>query len=220
MQDINYLIDHTNLRITATDEDIRKLCSEAVKYNFRGVCVNPVWVSFVYEFLGRKSIKVISVCDFPLGSSLTELRKKEAAMAIEKGAEEIDLVIQIPLLKSKRYKEVKKDIKEIVNVVHPVGKIKVIIEAPVLSSEEIATAASIVKDAGADFVKSGTGSNGPVTTAQIKQIKSATKLPVKAAGGIKSMQDALELIKAGATILGSSSGKKIMKEFYKIKQKG
>lgn len=210
---INSIIDHTNLKATASENDIKELCEEALKYNFRGVCVNPVWIPFVSDYLKNRTIKIISACDFPLGSSLTTIRKKEAEIIIKSGAEEVDLVMQIPLLKSKKYKEIEKDIKEIVNIVHPGGILKVIIEAPILSPEEILTAAAIAESAGADFIKSGTGTNGPATTVQIEQIKSATKLPIKAAGGIKNMQGALELIKAGATILGSSSGKKIMNEF-------
>lgn len=211
MKYINSLIDHTNLKADASEKDIKKLCEEALKYNFRGVCVNPVWIPFVSDYIKNKTIKIISVCDFPLGSSLTAARRKESEITIKNGAEEVDLVIQIPLLKNKKYKEIEKDIKEIVNIVHPKGKIKVIIEAPILSPEEILSATSIAESAGADFIKSGTGTSGPVTTAQIEQIKSATRLPIKAAGGIKNLERALELVKAGATIIGSSSSVEIVK---------
>jgi deoxyribose-phosphate aldolase len=209
MKNISSLIDHTNLKAAASEKDILKLCEEALKYNFRGVCVNPIWIPLVTGYLKNKSIKIIAVCDFPLGSSLTAARCKEAELVIESGAEEIDIVMQIPLLKSKKYKEIEKDIKEILNIIHPDGLLKVIIEAPILSQEEILSAAAIAENAGADFIKSGTGTNGPVTTIQIK---SATKLPVKAAGGIKNLKGALELIKAGARVIGSSSGKEIVKE--------
>ncbi len=215
MVNINKLIDHTNLKIDANEKDIKKLCREALEYNFRGVCVNPVWIPFISDYLKNKPTKIISVCDFPLGSGLTEIRKKEAEIIIENGAEEVDLVMQIPLLKSKKYKEVEKDIREIANIIHPHGKLKVIIEAPILSREEILSATIIAEEAGADFIKSGTGTNGPVTVDQIKQIKSATGLPIKAAGGIKSMETALKLIRSGAAILGSSSGKEIIKKFQK-----
>ena len=211
MEYINSLIDHTNLKADTSEKDIKKLCEEALKYNFRGVCVNPVWIPFVSDYLKNKTIKIISVCDFPLGSSLTAARCKESEITIKNGAEEVDLVMQIPLLRNKKYKEIEKDIKEIVNIVHPKGKIKVIIEAPILSPEEILSATSIAESAGADFIKSGTGTSGPVTTVQIEQIKSATRLPIKAAGGIKNIEGALELIKAGATIIGSSSSVEIIK---------
>ncbi len=212
MENINALIDHTNLKAAASEKDILKLCEEALKYNFRGVCVNPLWIPLVSRCIKNKSIKIIAVCDFPLGSSLTAARCKEAELVIKSGAEEIDIVLQIPFLKSKKYKEIEKDIEKIVNIVHPQGTIKVILEAPILSYDEILSATAIVEGAGADFIKSGTGTNGPVTIAQIKQIKSATKLPIKAAGGIKNIKSALELIRAGASVIGSSSGKEIVKE--------
>ncbi len=202
---INSIIDHTNLKATASEKDIKELCEEALKYDFRGVCVNPIWIPFVSDYLKNRTIKIISVCDFPLGSSLTASRSKESEITIKNGAQEVDLVMQIPLLKSKKYKELEKDIKEIANIVHPGGIIKVIIEAPILSNKEILTAAAIAESAGADFIKSGTGTNGPVTTVQIEQIKSATKLPIKAAGGIKDLKKALELLDAGASVLGSSN---------------
>lgn len=211
MEYINSLIDHTNLKADASEKDIKNLCDEALKYNFRGVCVNPVWLPFVSDYIKDKTIKIISVCDFPLGSSLTAARCKESEISIKNGAEEVDLVMQIPLLKNKKYKEIEKDIKDIANIVHPQGKIKVIIEAPILSPEEILSATKIAESAGADFIKSGTGTSGPVTTVQIEQIKRATRLPIKAAGGIKNIEGALELIKVGATIIGSSSSVEIIK---------
>ena len=215
MTNINSLIDYTNLKPSAGEKDIEKLCQEALEYNFRGVCVNPVWIPFVSEYLRSEPVKIISVCDFPLGSSLTAVRKKEAEIIIKNGAEEVDLVMQIPFLKSKKYKEIEEDIKEIADIIHPDGALKVIIEAPILSSEEILSATTIAESAGADFIKSGTGTNGPVTTAQIKQIKSVAGLPVKAAGGIKDLQDALELIKAGASVLGASKAVEIIKGLTK-----
>lgn len=202
---INSIIDHTNLKATASEKDIKELCEEALKYNLRGVCVNPVWIPFVADYIKNRTIKIISVCDFPLGSSLTAARCRESEIAIKNGAQEIDIVMQIPLLKSKKYEEIEKDIKEIANIVHPGGIIKVIIEAPILSGEEILTAVAIAESAGADFIKSGTGTNGPATTVQIEQIKSSTKLPIKAAGGIKELKKALELLDAGASVLGSSN---------------
>ncbi len=205
MKNINSLIDHTNLKMDATEKDIEKLCREALEYKFRGICVNPLWVPLVSKLLRKTSVKTISVCDFPLGSSLTEIRKKEAEIIVKSGAEEIDLVMQISFLKSKKYGDIEKDIREIANIIHPYGTLKVIIEAPLLSDEEIATATEIAENAGADFIKSGTGTNGPVTTTQVRKIKSATELPIKAAGGIKDTATALKLIEAGASVLGSSS---------------
>jgi deoxyribose-phosphate aldolase len=213
MELINSLIDHTNLKMDATEKDIEKLCREALEYKFRGVCVNPLWVPFVFKHLKKTSVKTISVCDFPSGSSLTEIRKKEAEIIVKSGAEEIDLVMQISLLKSKKYGDIEKDIRAIANIVHPGGKLKVIIEAPLLSDEEITKATEIAENAGADFIKSGTGTNGPVTTTQVIRIKSATGLPIKAAGGIKDKVRALEFLKAGASVLGSSNSVAIIKGF-------
>jgi deoxyribose-phosphate aldolase len=215
MKKINSLIDHTNLKIDATEKDIERLCEETVKYNFRGVCVNSLWIPRVSGYLANKTAKIISVCDFPLGSSLITVRRREAELIMENGAEEIDIVMQISLLKSKKYKEIEEDIRGIVKIAHPGGKVKVIIEAPILSSGEILSAVKIAESAGADFIKSGTGTNGPATVFQIRQIKKATSLPIKAAGGIRSMQTALKFIRAGAAILGSSSGEEIIKEFKK-----
>jgi deoxyribose-phosphate aldolase len=211
MKDISSIIDHTDLKIDASLADIEKLCGEALNYNFRGVCVNSLWIPFVSEYLKNKEVKTISVCDFPLGASSTEIRKKETELIIKEGAEEIDLVMQIPLLKSKRYKKIEKDIKEIVNIVHPNGILKVIIEAPLLSDNEIITATKIAESAGADFIKSGTGTNGTVTANQITTIKKATKLPIKAAGGIKNIDMAIELLNAGASVLGSSNSIEIVR---------
>jgi len=204
MYHLNSLIDHTNLKISASEEDIKNLCEEALKYNFRGVCVDSLWIPFVSEHLKNKKVKTISVCDFPLGASSTEIRKKETELIIKEGAEEIDLVMQIPLLKIKGYKK-------IVNIVHPNGILKVIIEAPLLSDNEIITATKIAESAGADFIKSGTGTNGPVTANQITTIKKATKLPIKAAGGIKNIDMAIELLNAGASVLGSSNSIEIIR---------
>jgi len=211
MYHLNSLIDHTNLKISASEEDIKNLCEEALKYNFRGVCVDSLWIPFVSEHLKNKKVKTISVCDFPLGASSTEIRKKETELIIKEGAEEIDLVMQIPLLKIKGYKKIERDIKEIVNIVHPNGILKVIIEAPLLSDNEIITATKIAESAGADFIKSGTGTNGPVTANQITTIKKATKLPIKAAGGIKNIDMAIELLNAGASVLGSSNSIEIIR---------
>ena len=115
MEKINSIIDHTNLKADATEKDIAKLCEKALKYDFRGVCVNPLWISFVFSHLKGKNVKIISVCDFPLGSSFSAVRQKEAEMIMNNGAEEVDLVMQIPLLKSRKYKEIEGDIRGIVS---------------------------------------------------------------------------------------------------------
>ncbi|MEO0293032.1 MAG: deoxyribose-phosphate aldolase [candidate division WOR-3 bacterium] len=206
------LIDHTNLKVDAQEIDIEKLCKESIEYNFRGVCVNPVWVPFVSKILKNTPVKVISVGDFPLGSSLSEARKKEAEVIMKSGGDEVDFVLQIPLFKSKKYKEVERDLREIAEIIHPDGKLKVIIEAPILTEDEIKDVVKIVEASGADFIKTGTGTKGPVTIFQVKKIKENTTLPIKASGGIRDIKTAIELIKEGASILGSSNGVKIVRD--------
>ncbi len=208
---LNSRIDHTNLSINATKDDIKRTCMEAMEYQFRGVCVNPIWVPVVFSILKDSGVKTVSVCDFPLGASFTAIRKKEAEMAINSGAQEIDIVIQFGLFKSGRLEEAKRDLEEIADCIHPDGKLKVIIEAPLLSDEEIKRAAKLVQEAGADFIKTGSGTKGPVTVHQVEVIKEVSYLPIKAAGGIRDKKSAIELIKSGASILGSSSGIKIVR---------
>ena len=210
MKPLNSLIDHTILKPNTTQGDVERVCKEALEYKFRGVCVNPVWVSFVHNLLEGTGINTISACDFPLGSSWTDIRKKEARMAITSGASEVDIVMNLGQFLSGREDEVLSDLKEIVSVVHPDGALKVIIEAPLLSDDEIKRASLIVEESGADIVKTGTGTNGPVTLHQLEVIKDACNLPIKASGGIKDKEWAISLIERGASIIGSSSGVQIV----------
>ena len=210
MKPLSSLIDHTILKPNATQGDVERVCKEALEYKFRGVCVNPVWVSFVHNLLEGTGINAISACDFPLGSSWTDIRKKEARMAITSGASEVDIVMNLGQFLSGREDEVLSDLKEIVNVLHPDGALKVIIEAPLLSDDEIKRASLIVEESGADIVKTGTGTNGPVTLHQLEVIKDACNLPIKASGGIKDKEWAISLIERGASIIGSSSGVQIV----------
>jgi len=204
MKSLNSFLDHTLLSPTATQGEIEKVCREAIEYQFRGVCVNPIWVPFVYSLIKKTEIKTVSVCDFPLGSSFTEIRKEEARMAIVEGASEVDIVMNLGLLKNERDAEILLDLKEIVGAVHPYGKLKVIIEASLLDSDEIKRASHLVMDAGADFIKTGTGTKGPVTIHQVELIRKTVNLPIKAAGGIRDKASAISLINAGAEVLGSS----------------
>ena len=210
MNFLNSRIDHTILSPDATEDDIERVCKEAIEYRFRSVCINPIWVEFAAHLLEGTEVKLVSVGDFPLGSSFTEIRKQEARIAIEKGASEIDIVLNLGLFKSGRFEEVKNDLSEVVQVVHPDGYLKVIIEAPILSDEEIKRASKLVEEAGADFLKTGTGTRGPATIHQVNLIKETISLPIKAAGGIRDREGALSLIKAGAKVLGSSSGIRIV----------
>jgi len=212
--DIVLRIEHTNLKPDATIDDIVKLCNEAKQYGFFGVCVNSQYIKIAKEQLKRSRCKVITVVGFPLGACISKIKAKETEEAINVGADEIDMVISIGLLKSKKYKDVMKDIKEVVEVAkgHPV---KVIIETSLLNNDEKRRACELAKDAGAAFVKTSTGfSKGGATVEDVKLMKMVVgdKIGVKAAGGIRDLPTALALIKAGADRLGCSSSVNIVEQ--------
>ena len=207
-------IDHTNLKSYATKEDIIKLCEEAKKYGFYAVCVNPYRVKLAKEHLKGTDIKVASVIGFPLGATPTEVKVFEAKKALENGADELDMVINIGALKDKNYEYVKKDIEDVTKVAHEKGAIvKVIIETCYLSEEEKEIACKLAMEAGADFVKTSTGfGTGGATVKDVKLMRKVVgdKLGVKAAGGIRTYEEALAMINAGANRIGTSSGVKII----------
>jgi len=212
--DIAKYIDHTNLKPYATKEDIIKLCEEAKKYGFYAVCVNPYRVKLAKEQLKDTNVKVASVIGFPLGATSTEVKVFEAKKALEDGADELDMVINIGALKDRDYDYVKRDIEEVVRVAHEKGAIvKVIIETCYLTDEEKEMACKLAMEAGADFVKTSTGfGRGGATVKDVKLMRKVVgdKLGVKAAGGIRTYEQALEMIKAGANRIGTSSGVKIV----------
>ncbi|WP_456365346.1 deoxyribose-phosphate aldolase [Thermococcus sp.] len=209
-------IDHTNLRPYATREDIMKLCDEAIEYNFYAVCVNPYRVKLAKDYLREKKadVKVASVIGFPLGATSTEVKVFEAERALEDGADELDMVINIGALKDRDYDYVKGDIEEVVKVAHERGaKVKVIIETCYLTEEEKVKACELAKEAGADFVKTSTGfGTGGATVEDVRLMRRVVgpDMGVKAAGGIRTFQKAVEMIEAGANRIGASSSVKIM----------
>ncbi|KPU63408.1 deoxyribose-phosphate aldolase [Thermococcus sp. EP1] len=207
-------IDHTNLKSYATKEDIIKLCEEAKKYGFYAVCVNPYRVKLAKEHLKGTDIKVASVIGFPLGATPTEVKVFEAKKALENGADELDMVINIGALKDKDYEYVKKDIEDVTKVAHEKGAIvKVIIETCYLTEEEKEIACKLAVEAGADFVKTSTGfGTGGATIEDVKLMRKIVgeKVGVKAAGGIRTYKQAIEMIRAGANRIGTSSGVKIV----------
>ncbi len=209
-------IDHTNLRPYATREDIMKLCDEAIEYNFYAVCVNPYRVKLAKDYLREKKadVKVVSVIGFPLGATPTEVKVFEAERALEDGADELDMVINIGALKDKDYDYMKRDIEEVVKVAHERGaKVKVIIETCYLTEEEKVKACELAKEAGADFVKTSTGfGTGGATVEDVRLMRRVVgpDMGVKAAGGIRTFQKAVEMIEAGANRIGASSSVKIM----------
>lgn len=209
---INQYIDHTNLKADMKYDDLIKLCDEAKKYNFKSVCINPCWVKKAKEYLQDTPVLVCCVIGFPLGANTTETKVYEAQDAINNGADEIDMVINIGRLKDKDYEYVYNEIKQIKEVM---GNhiLKVIIETCMLDEEEKVAACKIVMEAGADFVKTSTGmaQNG-ATVEDVTLMKSivSPELEVKAAGGVRNIEDALAMIEAGATRIGTSGGVKIV----------
>ncbi|SHG95855.1 deoxyribose-phosphate aldolase [Anaerosphaera aminiphila DSM 21120] len=212
--EINRVIDHTLLKPEASRVQIKKLCEEALKYNFKSVCINPYWVSYAKEILKNTEVLVCTVVGFPLGANTTALKAFETNEAVKNGADEIDMVINIGLLKNGELNLVKSDISEVVKAAQ--GKcVKVILETCLLSNTEIISACEISERAGANFVKTSTGFN--VLGAKIEDVKLmkntvGNKLEVKASGGIRDLKTAREMLDAGATRLGVSAGVQIMEE--------
>ncbi|MGX4686198.1 deoxyribose-phosphate aldolase [Vagococcus sp. JNUCC 83] len=208
-------VDHTLLKPDATREQIKTLCEEAAEYDFASVCVNPFWVSYAAEILADAKAKVCTVIGFPLGANTTETKVFETTNAIENGAEEIDMVINIGALKNKEYDIVEKDIAAVVEASHPKAIVKVIIETCLLTDEEIVKACELSVAANADFVKTSTGfSTGGATPEDVKLMKDTVKdnAFVKASGGVRSKEDAFTMIEMGADRLGTSSGILLVKE--------
>ncbi|WP_426349162.1 deoxyribose-phosphate aldolase [Alloiococcus sp. CFN-8] len=202
------MIDHTLLKADALEEQVKELCREAKEYNFASVCVNPGYVSLCAEELKNTDVKVCTVIGFPLGATTTEVKSFETKDAIEKGAQEVDMVINIGKLKDKDYLYVKNDIEEVVKAAKGKALTKVIIETCLLTKEEKIKACELAKEAGADFVKTSTGfSTGGATLEDIKLMRETVgpDLGVKASGGVRSYQDAITMIEGGATRIGASA---------------
>ncbi len=214
--DIAKLIDHTLLKPEATRDQIVQLCREAREYGFAAVCVNPCYVKLAAELLRGSSVKVCSVVGFPLGATLPEVKAYEARRAIEEGAAEIDMVINIGALKSGDLELVKRDIASVVDVCHARGALcKVIIEAALLTDEEKVLACQLAKAAGADYVKTSTGFGpGGATVRDVALMRRTVgpEMGIKAAGGIRSYEAAKSMVEAGATRIGASAGVKIVQE--------
>lgn len=214
--EINRIIDHTLLKPESTEEQIDKLLEEAKEYNFFSVCVNPVWVKKCAESLKDSDVKVCTVIGFPLGANTKETKAFETKNALENGADEIDMVINIGLLKSKKFDAVKEEIEELANICHNEGAIlKIILENCLLTKEEIVKACELSDEAGADFVKTSTGfSTSGADSSDVALMKKSVsdRVKVKASGGIRDYKRSLEMIENGADRLGVSAGVNIYKE--------
>ncbi|MBT4792259.1 MAG: deoxyribose-phosphate aldolase [Halobacteriovoraceae bacterium] len=211
---LNLYIDHTLLKPNATSDQITKLCKEAIEHEFASVCVNSFFVPFCSRILKEAKVKVCTVVGFPLGASPKEVKAYEAKLAIEHGANEIDMVINISALKDELYDSVERDIAAVLKVCHENSTLlKVIIETCLLTDDEKVKACEIAKKLKVDFVKTSTGfSTGGATVEDVKLMKEAVgdDIQVKASGGIKDIETAKKMIAAGATRLGASSGVKLM----------
>ncbi len=215
------LIDHTLLKPEASENDIRKLCSEAAEFGFASVCVNPVWVKKASEFLQGSGVPVCTVIGFPLGATLSDVKAYEARRAIFNGASEVDMVINVGALKSGDDCAVEDDIKAVTEAAHENGVLcKVIIETALLTDEEKVRACLASKNAGADFVKTSTGfAKGGATVEDVNLMRRTVgkDLGVKASGGVKGIDDARKMFEAGATRIGASVGVKIAQEAGGVK---
>src|SRR6056297_3290642 len=198
MDNLSKYIDHTILKPEARKEDIKRICEEAKEYNFKAVCINPIYVKYASEILKNTEVLVATVIGFPLGNNLSKVKAFETELALENGADEIDMVINIAAIKNKEYLLVKNDIESVVKA----------------TKEKIVKASEIILEAGADFVKTSTGfSTGGAEVEDVELIKSVVKnkAKIKASGGIRNKEKALKMIEAGADRIGASSSINIVK---------
>lgn len=209
---LNKMIDHTKLGANVTKEQIDQLIEEAKAYDFKSVCVNPIWVKYAVQKLKHSNVLTCTVIGFPHGTHQPNVKVYEAEQAILDGAEELDLVINVHALKSKDYHTVKEEIKGIVDVAE--GRyVKVILETCYLTDEEIVKACEIAVKAGANFVKTSTGfGTGGATVEHVRLMKKTVgeKAEVKASGGVRTYEDAVKMVNAGATRIGTSNGVQIV----------
>ncbi|MCP1413114.1 MULTISPECIES: deoxyribose-phosphate aldolase [Micrococcaceae] len=208
-------IDHTLLKPEASEADVLKVCAEAIEYQFKSVCVNPVWVKTVTKALKGSGVLTCSVIGFPLGATPSDVKSFEARGAVLDGADEIDMVINMASARANDKGALVDDIKAVAETVHAGEAIlKVIIETSMLNDEQKVIACQAAVEAGADFVKTSTGFNGGGATAEDVALMRKTVGPdlgVKASGGVRSLADAQAMIAAGATRIGASSGIAIVK---------
>lgn len=218
---IGSIIDHTILKPETTPEDVRKICMEALQNKFASVCVNSCYTKLVASELKNSEVKVCTVVGFPLGAMSSEAKSFETKRAIEDGAQEIDMVINIGMLKAGELDYVKNDILSVVNAASGKALVKVIIETCLLTNEEKIEACKISKLAGADFVKTSTGfSKWGAKIEDVKLMRETVgpDMGVKASGGVHGFEDAVNMIEAGATRIGASSSLKIIGKTNEEKQ--
>ncbi|MBQ7882630.1 MAG: deoxyribose-phosphate aldolase [Treponema sp.] len=224
------IIDHTNLNPCATEADIEKLCNEAIKYNFASVCVNPVYVPFCQSLLKDSDVKVCTVVGFPLGANSIDDKASQAAITVSEGADEVDMVINLGLVKEKKWDDIYEEIYAVRCAIDDVELdeaykvvLKVILETCYLSDDEIVECCKVAENAGADFVKTSTGfaiikdsegkllpNGATVHAVQLMRKSVSANIGVKASGGIGDYEKAIEMVNAGANRIGASAGVKIV----------
>jgi len=215
------VIDHTLLKATATEDQIKALCAEAKEFGFKAVCINPYWVPLCVRELADSDVLVATVVGFPLGANSTYIKAEEARLAVAQGADEIDMVINIGKAKSGDWTAVQSDIAEVVKASKP-AIVKAIIETCYLTQEEKIAACKAAIFAGATFVKTSTGfGTGGATVEDITLMKKTIGeiAYVKASGGIKTYEDAVSMLEAGASRIGASAGVAIMREASTLENK-
>lgn len=221
MKKFNKYFDHTLLKPESTQADIKKLCKEAAEYDFASVCINSCYVKTAAENLKNTHVKITSVAGFPLGAMTTEAKAFEIENALSDGANEIDIVINIGALKDCRYDYIENELSMLSDLCHKQNaQIKVILETCLLSNDEIIKACEIASSTGVDFVKTSTGfSEGGAYPHHVELMakSSSDNVKVKASGGIKTLEDALKMIEAGADRLGCSASVSIMKDYLNKK---
>ena len=208
------MIDHTLLKPDATRDDIEQLCREAAQFCFASVCVNPNWVPLCAQLLRNSGVKVCTVLGFPSGAHLPDVKAYEARRAVEQGAGEVDMVINIGALKSRDYALVEQDIRGVVQASGRDTIVKVILETALLSRDEKVMGATLAKAAGADFVKTSTGfASGGATVEDVHLLRETVgpDIGVKASGGIRTPEDARRMVEAGASRIGASASVKIVR---------
>ncbi len=206
-------IDHTLLKPEASESDIKRICDEAKEYHFASVCVNPSWIELVAKELSGSGVTPCCVIAFPFGTHTPEVKAFETAQAVEQGAGEVDMVINVGAVKSQDWALVERDIEAVVKAAGEKAAVKVILETCLLTDEEKVRACEISKQAGAAFVKTSTGySTGGATVHDVALMRKTVgpDMGVKASGGVRTYEDAVALIEAGASRLGASAGKRII----------
>jgi deoxyribose-phosphate aldolase len=207
-------IDHTLLKATGTEDQVRALCAEARQFGFMSVCVNPCWVALCARELAGSEVLACTVIGFPLGANTSEIKAAEARLAVAQGAGEVDMVLNVGAAKAGHWQQVQDDIRQVVQAAGQ-ARVKVILETCYLTDDEKRRACAAAQAAGAHFVKTSTGfGSGGATVADIRLMREAVgdRMQVKASGGVRSLQDALAMLEAGADRIGASSGAAIISD--------